>query len=130
VYYKIEETEIVGGLRLLPDEVVELAFSFHAEATGFFGGTHADHRNDNKLYFTNMRVIRLERATYRIAPYKDIIYYKVGKHGGGFEQWALSPGVTINLPGESSSSRFELPMEEKYLIDVEYLLARHVFKYC
>lgn len=123
MYKKIEATEIEGGLRLLPDEEIELAFQFDAKNKGIFGQSH---RDNDCIYFTNKRLIRLERATYRIAPYKDIIYYRIGQHGG--ELW--NPGVTINLPGESEFSRFELTMEPKYLIDVEYLLARHVFKYC
>ena len=126
MYHKVEATKIMGGLMLLPGEEIELAFRFDAVNKGIFGNAH---RDNDFLYFTNKRVIRLERATYRIAPYKDIIYYKVGRHGGGLD-WSPLPGVTINLPGESSSSRFELHMEEKYLIDVEYQLAKHVFKDC
>jgi len=127
MYRKMEATEIEGGMKLLPGEEIELAFKFDAVNKGFFS---VDKFRDNDcLYFTNKRVIRLERATYRIAPYKDIIYYKVGQHGGGIG-WELNPGVTINLPGEASSSRFELHMDEKYLIDVEYQLAKHIFKDC
>ena len=127
MYRKVEATKIKGGMKLLPGEQIELAFRFDAVNKGLFSTDR--HRDNDFLYFTNKRVIRLEMATYRIAPYKDIIYYKVGQHGGGFG-WDFNPGVTINLPGESSSSRFELHMDEKYLIDVEYLLARHVFKDC
>jgi len=121
MYRKMEATEVEGGLRLLPGEEIELAFRFDSGRKVF-----KSLRDDNCLYFTNKRVIRLELATYRIAPYKDIIYYRVGQHGGDL----MNPGVTINLPGESATSRFELRMEEKYLIDVEHLLARHVFKDC
>jgi len=119
MYKKIEATEIEGGLRLLPDEQIELAFKFEA----------ADNkrRENDKLYFTNKRVIRLQGADYQSVPYGNIIYYAVGARGGDL---SLSPGVTINLPGESHASRLRLTMDTKYLIDVEYLLARHVFKYC
>ena len=96
----------------MPEEKIEMAFEW-GDAWNF-------------LYFTNKRLIRLEQATYRIAPYKDIIYYRVGQDAG----WFNNPGVTINLPGESWTSRFELTIDPKYLIDVEYILARHMFKYC
>jgi len=112
LYRKIEATEVEGGLKLLPDEEIELAFE---QGDGL-----------NFLYFTNRRVIILEQATYRVAPYKDIIYYRVGQKA----VFDRIPGVTINLPGESWTSRLELTIEEKYLIDVEYVLARHMFKYC
>jgi len=111
-YKKIEATEIEGGLRLLPDEEIELAFE----------------AGSSYIYFTNKRVITLMLERYQIAPYKDIIYYRIGKG----VMWVLGKhrdGITINLPGESSESKLNLAIDPKYYIDVEYLLARHVLKY-
>jgi len=121
VYRKIEATEIEGGLRLLPDEEIELAFTF--QATGIFTA----HRDKDCLYFTNKRIIRLENATYRSIPYKSIVFYQAGAHGGD----GLRPGATLDLFGEDAiSSRLFLRLEEKYLIDVEYQLAKHILEDC
>lgn len=106
MYHKIDETEVADGLKLLPGEMIELAFStqipqkFKSEQTPEQGHrvttreringklvTKVEYITEeseligpaNKIYFTNKCIIRLEGATYHIVPYKDVICYQVGQ---------------------------------------------------
>ena len=97
MYQKVDETEVAGGLKLLPGEHIELAFSFHdrtemsTRAHGVIGVEEGP-RHGNKIYFGFLAVFKHKL----IARARDInVYARVfgltqhivraaAYHGGSF----------------------------------------------
>ena len=103
-------TELPAGIRLLPDERIDLAFEREKK------------KNSDYVIFTNKRLITNERAltgatSFMSIPYSAISYYTVNIKDS--QLW-------INLLADPSLSSLILKFNEFDILEAEHILAKNI----
>lgn len=108
---RIEMFQLPVGMRLLPDEQIELAFEY------------SEKRHNKYVIFTNRRLISNAHILLNRTTYEILVYQHITRYTFDVKSHKISLGV-VDDTGIDISREFKF--SENDLLEVEYVLAKNI----